>query len=269
MTKEAVDKLPEYKPYNHAIDLKQGETSPWGLVYGLNEVELETLREWLKEMLMTGKIRPSKSATAVPILFIPKHHGRGLRLYVDNQGINEITIAKHYPLPLMSELQDRVRGAKFFTKMDLRNSYHLIRIKEGNEWKMVFQCQYRLYEFLVMPFGLSNTPATFQDMMNHIFRDMLDQGVIAYIDDVLIYAEIEEKYDKLVKEVLKRLEENSLVISPEKCIWGRNKVKCLGYIISEEGIEIAKDKLETILVWELPKSLKEMQAFLGFANFYR
>jgi hypothetical protein len=120
-----------------------------------------------------------------------------------------------------------------------------------------------------MPFGLTNAPATFQDMMNHIFRDMLDQGVIVYIDNILIYTEIEEEHDELVKEVLKRLEENGLVISPEKCVWVRNRVEFLGYIISEEGIEMAKDKVETILVWEPPKSLKEIQAFLGFANFYR
>jgi hypothetical protein len=120
-----------------------------------------------------------------------------------------------------------------------------------------------------MPFGLTNTPATFQDMTNHIFRDMLDQGVIAYIDDVLIYAETEEEHDELVKEVLKRLEENGLVISPEKCVWAKNKVEFLGYIISEDGIEMAKDKVQTVLVWEPPKSLKETQAFLGFANLYR
>jgi hypothetical protein len=168
----------------------------------------------------------------------------------------------------MSELQHRVRGAKFITRMDLKHSYHLIRIKEGDEWKIAFQCRYGLYEFLVMLFGLSNAPATFQDMMNYIFRDMLDQGVIADIDNVLIYAETEEKHDELIKEVLKRLEENGLVISPEKCILGRNKVEFLGYIISEEGIEMAKDKVETILIWELPKSLKEIQVFLGFANFY-
>jgi hypothetical protein len=190
-------------------------------------------------------------------------------LCVDYRGINKITIANRYPLPLMSELQDRVRGAKFFTKMDLKNGYHLIRIKEGDEWKTAFRCRYGLYEFLVMPFGLTNAPATFQDMMNHIFRDMLDQGVIAYIDDVLIYAETEEKHDELVKEVLKRLEENGLVISLEKCVWAKNKVEFLGYIISEDGIEMAKDKVETVLVWETPKSLKETQAFLGFANFYR
>jgi hypothetical protein len=113
-----------------------------------------------------------------------------------------------------------------------------------------------------MPFGLMNAPATFQDMMNHIFRDMLDQGVIAYIDDVLIYAETEEEHDELVKEVLKRLEENRLVISPEKCVWASNKVEFLGYIISEEGIEMAKDKAQTVLVWEPPKSLRRLRPFL-------
>jgi hypothetical protein len=127
--------------------------------------------------------------------------------------------------------------------MDLKNGYHLIRIKEGDEWKIAFRCQYGLYTFLVMPFGLMNAAATFQDMINHIFRDMLDQGVIAYIDNGLIYAETEEEHDKLVKEVLKRLEENGLVISPEKCVWASNKVEFLGYIISEDGIEMAKDKV--------------------------
>jgi hypothetical protein len=108
MTEEAADRLPEHKPYDHAIDLKEGETPPWGPVYTLNEVELETLRQWLKEMLWMGKIRPSKSPAVAPILFIPKPHGRGLRLCVDYQGINKITIANRYPLPLMSKLQDRV-----------------------------------------------------------------------------------------------------------------------------------------------------------------
>jgi hypothetical protein len=119
-----------------------------------------------------------------------------------------------------------------------------------------------------MPFGLTNILATFQDMMNHIFRDILDQGVISYIDDILIYAKTEKKHDELVKEVLKRLKENGLVISPEKCVWARNSIAFLGYIISEEGIEMAKDKVETVLVWEPPKSLKDTQAFLGFTNFY-
>jgi hypothetical protein len=170
-------------------------------------------------MLETGKIRQSKSPASAPILFVPKAHGRGLRLCVDYRGINKITIANRYPLPIMTELQDHVRGSKIFTKIDLKNGYHLIRIKEGDEWKTAFRCRYGLYKFLVMPFGLTNAPASFQVMMNHILKDLLDKGVFVYIDDILIYAKNTEQHDKLVEEVLERLGKNDLVISPEKCVW--------------------------------------------------
>jgi hypothetical protein len=199
MTTEAAQRLPSHKPYDHAIDVQDGQHPPWGPVYPLSETELEVLRNWLKDMMATGKIRKSKSLAAAPILFVPKAHGSGLRLCVDYRGINKITIANRYPLPLMSELQDRVIGSRIFTKIDLKNGYHLIRIKEGEEWKTAFRCRYGLYEFLVMPFGLTNAPATFQDMINHIFRDLLDNGVIAFIDDILIYAKDEEEHDRLVE----------------------------------------------------------------------
>ena len=147
MGKEAADALPKHRSYDHEIRLKEGETAPWGPIYPLSEVELETLQEWLKDMLRTGKIRRSTSSVSSPILFVPKPHGRGLRLCVDYRGLNRVTIANRYPLPLMSELQDRIRGAQFFTKIDLKNGYHLVRIKEGDEWKTAFRTRYGLYEF--------------------------------------------------------------------------------------------------------------------------
>jgi hypothetical protein len=211
--KELADKLPHHKPYDHAIDLKDGEQLPWGPMYRLNETELEALWDDLKEMLELGKIRPSKSPTAAPIIFIPKAHGRGLRLCVDYCGLNKVTISNRYPLPIMSELQDRVRGEKTFTKIDLKNGYNLIRIKPGDEWKMAFKTRYGLYEYTIMPFGLSNTPATFQNMMNHIFRDLIDLGLIVYLDDILIFAETEEEHDRIVTDMLKCLVENGLAIS--------------------------------------------------------
>jgi hypothetical protein len=119
----------------------------------------------------------------------------------------------------MSQLQDRVRGAKMFTKIDLKNGYNLIWIKPRDEWKMAFKTWYGLYEYTVMPFGLSNTPATFQNMMNHIFRDLLDLGLIVYLDNILIYAETEGEYDRIVTEVLKCLAVNRLAISQDKCFW--------------------------------------------------
>jgi hypothetical protein len=238
-------------------------------MYPLNEMELQALRYYLKEMLELGKIHPSKSPAAAPIIFIPKAHGRGLRLCVDYRGLNKVTIANRYPLPIMSELQDRVRGAKIFTKIDLKNGYNLIRIKPGDEWKTAFKTWYGLYEYTVMPFGLSNAPATFQNMMNHIFRDLLDLGLIVYLDDILIYAETEEEYDRIVTDVLKRLAENRLPISQDKCFWSTTRVDFLGYAISKDGIEMAQDKVQCIRDWECPRSLRDVQSFIGFANFYR
>src|ERR1700738_3104482 len=138
-------------------------------------------------MLKTGKIRPSKSPAGSPILFVPKPNGRGLRLCVDYRGLNKITVLNRYPLPLIHELRDRVCGAKLFSKIDLKTGFNLIRIKQGDEWKTAFRTRYGLYEYLVMPFGLANAPATFQNMMNDIFRDLIDRGVLIYMDDFLIY----------------------------------------------------------------------------------
>jgi len=230
MGKDAGDALPEHRFYDHSIDLKPGENPYWGPIYPLSETELQALREWLKEMLRTGKIQRSTSSASSPILFVPKPSGHGLRLCVNYRGISRITIPNRYPLPLMQELQNQTQGAKFFTKMDLKNGFHLIRIKEGDEWKTAFRTRYGLYKFLVMPFGLTNAPATFQDMMNHIFRDMIDLGLLAYKDDLLIYAKTVEEHDDIVREVLRRLQTNKLAVSPEKCVWRVSKVEFLGYI---------------------------------------
>jgi len=153
--------------------------------------------------------------------------------------------------------------------MDLKNGFNLIRIRDGDEWKTAFRTCYGLYKFNVMPFGLTNAPSTFQDMMNHVLSDILDIGVLAYMDDILVYAKTEEEHDRLVKTVLGRLQNNGLAISPEKCIWKAEKVEFLGYVTGRNGISMSQDKVEAVLSWERPTSLKEVQSFLGFANFYR
>ena len=269
MGKEAADALPAHAPYDMKIELKEGESAPWGPIYPLSELELETLREWLKEMMRTGKIRRSTSPAGSPILFVHKPNGRGLRLCDDYRGINRVTIPNRYPLPLMQELQDRTQGAQFFTKMDLKNGFHLIRIREGDEWKTAFRTRYGLYEFMVMPFGLTNAPATFQDMMNHIFRDMIDLGLLVYMDDLLVYAKTEPEHNEIVREVLRRLQTNGLAVSAEKCVWRVAEVEFLGYIIGRDGIKMSAEKVEAVLEWKSPSSLTEVQSFLGFANFYR
>jgi len=169
----------------------------------------------------------------------------------------------------MQELQDRVQGAQWFTKMDLKNGCNLIRIREGDEWKTAFRTRYGLYEFQVMPFGLTNAPSTFQDMINHVLSDLLDVGVLAYMDDILIYAKTREEHDRLVKDVLQRLQDNGLAVAVEKCVWRAQEVEFLGYVIGRNGIEMARNKVEAVLNWKTPRSLTETQSFLGFANFYR
>ena len=151
----------------------------------------------------------------------------------------------------------------------IRCNNNLIRIKEGDEWKTAFSTRYGLFEYKVMPFGLANAPATFQNMMNEIFRDIINLGVVIYLVDILIYSENEKDHVVLVKRVLKRLQEHQLAIAPDKCEWHRSRLNFLGYIISPEGVEMDQEKIRTVVEWEAPDSVKGVQSFLEFANFYR
>ena len=262
------DELPLHRSFDHAIDMVEGKELPRGSIYALSEKELEVLRTYLDDMLYSGRIRPSKSSVGAPILFVPKKEGRGLCMCVDYRGLNKMTILNWYPLLLMIELRDHVRGAKIFNKLDLKSGYNFIQIKEGDEWKTAFRTCYGLFEYKVMPFGLANAPPTFQNMMNEIFRDMIDLGVIIYLDDIVIYSEKEQDHVALVKRVLERLQEHQLAIVPDKCEWHRSRDNFLSYIISPEGVEMDQERRRTIVEWEAPDLVKGVQSFLGFANFY-
>jgi len=164
----------------------------------MSAYQLEELSKYLHKMLAEGKIVHSKSPAGAPILFVPKPDGR-LRLCVDYRQLNKLTILNKYPLPLLTDIRERVAGATIFTKLDLKDSYHLIRIKKGDEWKTAFRTRYGHYKYKVMPFGLVNAPATFQAMMNTILREFLDHGVVIYLDDILIYSKTMEEDQALVK----------------------------------------------------------------------
>ena len=178
-------------------------------------------------------------------------------------------VSLRYPLPNMDELRERVRGSNWFTKLYLKNGYHLVRIKQGDEWKTAFRCRYGLYEYTVMPFGLVNAPATFQAMINHVFRDMLDQGTVAFMDDIIIHAPDRPTLDDLTHEVLRRLKENGLCIAPDKCVRAQRQVEPLGYIISGDGVEMTDDKVATLKQIKPVKTVKDIQRFIGPANFYQ
>jgi len=173
-------------------------------------------------------------------------------------------------LPLIADILDRVGKRKVFTKLDLRWGYNNIRIKKGDKWKAAFTMHIGVYEPTVMYFELTNSPATFQTMMNNLFRDLINQGDTAtFIDDILVATDTEEEHDELVEEVLKRLEENNLFVKLEKCKWKVREVEFLGVIIGPRGVEMQEEKVEGVLNWLAPRNIKEVQKFLGLANYYR
>ncbi|KAH0129268.1 hypothetical protein KCU82_g20625, partial [Aureobasidium melanogenum] len=241
----------------------------FGPIYALSEKELKTLREYLDENLARGFIRKSESPAGYPILFAPKKDG-SLRLCVDYRKLNDITIKNRYPLPNIEELQDRLAKAKWFSKIDLKGAYNLIRMKEGEEWKTAFRTRYGHYEYLVMPFGLTNAPATCQMMINDTLREYLDITVVAYLDDILIYTDGDlNQHIKDVQQVLAKLEERRLKANPKKCEFHVKETEFLGFIIGIDGIRIDPAKITSIKEWPTPKNLKEVQSFLGLANYNR
>ena len=186
-------------------------------MYPLSTREQEELDKFLDEHLKTGRIRPSKSPCAAPFFFVKKKDG-SLRPVQDYRRLNEVTIKNKYPLPLIQELVDKVKGAKYFTKLDIRWGYNNVRIKEGDEWKAAFRTNRGLFEPLVMYFGLCNSPATFQLMMDSLFRNLINQGkIVVYMDNVLIFSKTLEEHVSIVKEVLEILNNNKLSIQTKKC----------------------------------------------------
>ena len=205
------ERMPTRKLWDHAIDVKKGK------VYPLSREEREKVREFVKEQLRKGYIWPSKSPQMVPVFFVGKKNGKK-RMVQDYWYLNEWIIKNNYLLPLISDVLENIGTKKLFMKMDLRWGYNNVRIKEGDEWKAVFTTLEGSFEPTVIFFGLTNSPATFQAMMNELLRDLINTGKVAvFIDDMIVGIETEEGHDELVAEVIKRLEENDLYVKPEKC----------------------------------------------------
>ncbi|EDN04910.1 hypothetical protein HCAG_08572 [Histoplasma mississippiense (nom. inval.)] len=258
----------EHAPHDHAIDLKPGKEPPYRPIYNLSPQELSVLREYIEKALEKNWIRPSKSPAGAPVLFAPKKDGT-LRLCVDYRGLNEITVKNRYPLPLISEILDRLAGAKIYTQLDLRDAYHRIRIRAGDEWKTAFRTRYGHFEYLVLPFGLTNAPATFQSYINKALSDILDVYCVAYLDDIVIYSNTLDEHVAHVKNVLERLRRWRLYVKLSKCTFHATEIGFLGFVITTQGITVEKRRVDTILDWPEPRTINELQTFLGFVNFYR
>jgi hypothetical protein len=235
----------------------------------MSPAEQVELDKWLEENLAKGYLRPSKSPMASPVFFIKKKDGK-LRLVQDYRRLNKITIKNRYPLPLAADIVNRLTGAQHFTKFDVRWGYHNIRIKSGDEWKAAIITNQMEVEPTVMGFGMMNSPAMFQSLMNSVFADLITIGVVAvYMDDILIYTPTLVEHRKIVREVLQRLQDHDLYLKPEKCEFEKKEIEYLGMIICPGEVCMDPGKVSAVRDWPTPTTLRDVRAFIGFSNFYR
>ncbi|GJE91118.1 hypothetical protein PsYK624_072670 [Phanerochaete sordida] len=233
-SEEESQRLPKHQPWDHAIDLAP-DAPPLikSKVYPMSPIETEELKRFLEDALAKGYVVPSKSPMVSPVFFIKKKDGK-LRFVQDYRKLNDITVKNRYPLPLAADIINKLQGAKIFTKFDVRWGYNNVRIKEGDEWKAAFVTNQGLFEPRIMYFGLCNSPATFQALMNHVFADLIAAGKVAvYLDDILIWFNDIASHRKIIHEVLEHLAQYDLYLRPEKCEFECDKIKYLRLLIRE------------------------------------
>jgi hypothetical protein len=236
--------------------------------YRMPPVELAELKKQLQELLDKGFIRPSTSPWGCPALFLKKKD-ESLRMCVDYRPLNAVTIKNKYPLPRIDVLFDQLVGANVFSKIDLRSGYHQIKIRVSDIPKTAFSTRYGLYEFLVMSFGLTNAPAYFMYLMNSVIMPELDKFVVVFIDDILVYSKNEAEHTKHLHTVLQRLRDHQLYAKLSKCDFWLREIKFLGHTISQDGVSVDPEKVQEVMDWKPPTTVRQIQSFLGLAGYYR
>ncbi|WVZ76074.1 hypothetical protein U9M48_024076 [Paspalum notatum var. saurae] len=266
---EELPGLPPDRDVEFRIELILGTAPISKRSYRMAPDELKELKTQLQEQLDKGFIRPSSSPWGCPAHFVEKKDQGGKRLCVDYRPLNAVTVKNKYPLPHIDILFDQLAGAKVFSKIDLRSGYYQIKIREEHVPKIAFSTKYGLYEYLVMSFGLTNAPAFFMYMMNSVFMNELDKFVVVFIDDILIYSKNEKEHEEHLRIVLTRLREHKLYAKFGKYAFWLREVSFLGHILSEKGVVVDPSKVEDVLNWKQPKTVTEIQSFLGLASYYR
>ena len=234
---QALQGVPPHRSDPFLIELEPGTAPLSKSLYRMAPAEMAELKKQLEELLDKGFIRPSSSPWGAPVLFVKKKDG-SMRLCIDYRGLNRVTGKNKYPLPRIDELLDQLKGAKWFSKINLASGYHQIPIEPNDIRKTAFRTRYVHYEFIVMPFGLTNAPPAFMKMMNSVFRDFLDESVIIFIDDILIYSKDEESHRKHLRAVLERLREHKLFAKLSKCSVWQKSIGFLGHIVSDQGVTV-------------------------------
>ncbi|XP_071680961.1 uncharacterized protein [Lolium perenne] len=218
--------------------------------------------------IVMGLIRPSASPWGSPVIFVDKRDGT-IRLCVDYRRLNEVTIKNKYPLPKIDDLFDQMNGAKVFSKIDLRTGYHELKVRESDIPKTAFTTRYRLYEYTVMSFGLTNSPTYFMNLMNKVFMEYLDKFVVVFIDDILIYSKTEEEHEEHLRLVLGTLRQHQLYAKFSKCQFWLKEVGFLGHVLSAGGLSVDPSLIKSIVDRQPPKNVTEVRSFLELARYYR
>ncbi|KAG1035859.1 hypothetical protein G6F43_013161 [Rhizopus delemar] len=259
--------LPPDRGINHVINT--GDASPVNRQpFKMSPAELDEQRRQLKELLSLGLIRPSSSPWGAPVLFVRKKDG-AMRMCIDYRALNKLTVRNKHPLPRIDECLDRLKGAQYFTSLDLKSGYHQVRIAPEDVPKTAFNTRYGQFEFLVLPFGLTNAPPTFQSLMNRVLGDYLDRFALVYLDDILIFSKTKEEHQRHVKHVLDLLRAEKLIANLKKCEFGKKELIFVDFKITPSGILPSPLKVNVIRDWPRLQNVQEVRQFMGLAQHYR
>lgn len=260
--------LPPERELTHEILLKEGAQPVKVRPYRYPHSQKQQIEKLVQDMLEEGIIQPSLSPFSSPIILVKKKDGTW-RCCTDYRALNAITIKDSFPMPTVDELLDELHGAKFFSKLDLRSGYHQILLKQEDRQKTAFRTHQGHYEWLVMPFRLTNAPATFQRLMNQLFQPLLRKCVLVFFDDILVYSPSWKSHLQHVKIVFQILSQNVLFAKLSKCSFGLSEVEYLSHIVSGAGVSMVSTKVQAVLDCLIPTNLKQLNGFLGLTGYYR
>ena len=229
---------------------------------------LKEVRELLRGMEKRGIIRPSCSPFASQMVLVRKSNGK-LRICIDYRGLNKITIADAFPTPRIVEMIDTLKGAKYFSKIDLASGYHQIPLAEEDKHKTAFNTPFAHYEWNRVPMGLRTSAACFSRLLATIFRDDMFEQIVSYFDDILVYTKTFDEHITKLDNVFTKLGNGGLKIRIEKCGFFQEQITYLGHLLNEEGVSVDPDKITRVQNWKIPKNLKDLKSFIGFASYYR
>jgi hypothetical protein len=268
MNKEGPSSLPPSREEDHRIELVSGASPVKCKSFPLSAKHQDALRKALDELLTKGHISASKSPWAAPVFFVPKKDG-SVRMVIDFRKLNDLTVKNSAPMHRPQDLFNRLKGAVVYTKLDLKSGYNQVLVHPEDRDKTAFNSYFGHHQFNVMPFGLTNAPATFVTMMNRVLGDYINDFVVCFVDDILIYSKDKIEHAVHVEKVMEVLRKNELYVNPDKCEWAMDKVSFLGHTISADGVSVDPTKIQVIKDWPVPANVSQLRSFLGMAGYYR